>query len=384
MSFLFKKIICLLFFIGSLFWIGTIQAVEIGGLGIYPANPDPNQSFSKARFNFLIEAGKEAQDKVAVVNNFTDKPVRVRVWAVDGVMTKDGSLAPAPESEKRDVGAWISLAESEFDLAPKEKKIIDFTLRVPANAEVGDHVGAIMAKALDVPEATTEQKTDKVESGFKVVTQVGSRVYLTVPGEMVRSLKFNSFSWERRVNKKIEEDLFYFILKFKNEGNVRAEPAGKILVKNWFGQTVAEISVLARPIFPKNEVDWSVQWGKPMIGSFTAIAELIYNDQTLTKKVNFFIWPPKTIMVYWGVGLGLLLTIILLVVLSAKKFMASVARAGRGDNMPSVIDLRRSGVSGSLSQVKKKKSLIWFIIMWLIIAGLLVGLFLVAKLLWLK
>lgn len=212
------------------------------------------------------------------------------------------------ELETRDIGTWITLSEATLDLAANETKTVDFVLNVPENAEVGDHMGAIMTQAIGTL-AELEKGKAEISPGIKVVTRTGARVYLTVPGEIITVLEFPKFSWEMKDNK------FYFLLTFNNKGNVRIEPQGEITVKNLLGAKIGELTIPTRVVFPKGEIVIPVEWEKlpfwVRYGGFMAEAEVTYGPGlALTKDLNAIALPWYVPVIFGGIILLILLLIV--------------------------------------------------------------------------
>ncbi len=257
--------------------VGFCSAISYGGLGIYPNESewDEKNSLTKSWFIYTLEPGEIKEAKVNVVN-LSEVPVEVRIYPVDAVTTKDGAFAPEPEDkEKVDVGAWTTISVSELSLEPNETKAVDFTLKVPENAEVGDHMGAIIVQNKEIPEA--EKGT-----AMRVATRVGARIYLTVPGEMIKELELKEFSY------KIEENQVVFYLTLTNKGNVRILPKGEIEIKDKGGKAVDKIKITEREVFPEDTIELPTKWEKTISGKFTALAEVSYDaEKTLTKELSF-------------------------------------------------------------------------------------------------
>jgi len=300
----------------------NIQALETGGLGIRPTNPDPNQPFGKSWFIYTAEAGKEIKDQVDIIN-LVNVPVKARVWAADAVTTADGAYTIKEEST--DIGTWITFFErviknkteetidlgSEIivDLRANETKILNFKIVVPENAEVGDHMGAIMVQATDEESELGEK--GEITSGIKVVTRVGTRVFLTVPGEVITLLEFPEFSWEVKDNK------FYFFLTLENKGNVRIEPKGEIIIKNILGTKIKELEIPTRIVFPKGKIVLPIEWGNwrrsfwLKYGGFIAEAKVIYGPGLeLTQKLRIFALSSYLLIISAGIILMIILFLI--------------------------------------------------------------------------
>lgn len=274
-SFLFLILVILL-------GLNSTQAISYGGLGIQPHQWNPKNLLTKSWFIYTLEPKAVKKDKVDVINS-SNKPIKVKIYPVDAATTQDGAFAPEPEDkEKVDVGAWVTLSKSEVSLGPKETKTIEFTIKIPENVEAGDHMGAIIAQNKEIPEA--EEGT-----GMRIATRVGARIYLTVPGEIIRKLEFEKFTW------KLENRQITFYLDLANKGNARLLPKGEIEIKNIFGKVVDKIEITEREVFPRSTITVPIKWERrPFLGKFTAIADVTYDvDKTLTQKVTFWIFPSK-------------------------------------------------------------------------------------------
>ncbi len=325
-------------------------ALEAGALGIRPANPDPTQPFGKSWFIYTAEIGKEIQDKVDVIN-LADVPVRAKVWAADAVTTPDGAYTIKEKEETRDIGTWIIFfekvieegkekivdlgSEVTIDLEGNEIKTLDFKIVVPENAEVGDHMGAIMTQSIGTL-AELEKGEAEIAPGVKVVTRIGARVYLTVAGETVKILEFPKFSWEMK-NKK-----FYFLLSLKNKGNVRIEPRGEITIKNILGAKIDELTIPTRIVFPKGEIVIPVEWEKipfwAKYGGFTAEAKVIYGPGLeLTKVLKAIALPWHVPAIFGGIILLIILLLVVKMMVAKKeKKMMKEYIIGSGETIESI------------------------------------------------
>ena len=305
---IFVSILLLAFTI--LFSFPVVQAIEYEGLGILPneSEVDEKNPLSKAWFIYNLEPGEVKRGKVDIAN-LSDTSLKAKVYPVDAVTTKDGAFAPEPEDrEKVGVGTWIILAESEVSLKPKETKTIDFTLKVPQNAEVGDHMGAIIVQSKEPPKAAEG-------TGLRIATRVGARLYITVPGDIVKKLEFEKFTRE------VKDGKTTFSLTFVNKGNVRIGPKGEIKITDIFGKETDSIKITEREVFPEKTITIPIEWDKNLFwGKFTVRAKAVYNeDQTLTKELTFWILPSQKTLLALGAGI---IIIILLTPVIIRKIRA--------------------------------------------------------------
>ncbi|HEU5332409.1 MAG TPA: DUF916 domain-containing protein [Actinocrinis sp.] len=143
--------------------------------GIQPATakgPD-----SRDGFTYEATPGAMKVDYVAITN-YTTQQVSLHVYATDAYNAQDGGFTVLPSTTKpRDIGLWIELPRQFLTIPGKTTVVMPFTLRVPANASVGDHAGGIMA-------ALTTMAYDAKGNQVAIESRVGSRVALRVPGKL--------------------------------------------------------------------------------------------------------------------------------------------------------------------------------------------------------
>ena len=327
----FKKIFFTIFllFLGFFFCFNLVSALTVGGIGIRPneCEWDSKNPLTQSSFIYSLKPGAEKEGKTDIINS-TDRIQKVKVYAVDATTTKEGAFAPLPaDREKIEVGAWIKFKSTEnklvetlgFILEPKETKTIDFLLTVPENVWVGDHIGAIILQGTKAEKLKKELKKEEeeIEIGTAIVTRVGIRVYVNVPGKVIKELEFKEFS-QKTVNKKTT-----FYLTLANKGNVIISLKGTIKIKNVFGKSIDKIEVPQREVFPKNTITIPVELKQKLaLGRYKSSAEIIYDtEKTLSRQITFWILPPQKILIIIGLIIGgiILLLIIFLLVRRIKK-----------------------------------------------------------------
>lgn len=151
---------------------GVASAASGSMVGLRPAAED--QSWITVR----AAAGRVVPAEALLVNH-TDEPQTVTVGSADAVTTAEGVFTLAGEGAPREgVGAWIAIRRGSLTLAPGERRALGFTVRVPDDAEPGDHAGGVVV---------TSGSRARMRSGqglaVRVVERIGLRVYVTVAGE---------------------------------------------------------------------------------------------------------------------------------------------------------------------------------------------------------
>lgn len=255
---------------------------------------------SPVRVEYTIEKGKSE-----VVNLTLENPADVAVTA-RGVVNdfiasdkEDGEPrlildenAEAPKNSFRTLAQPIG----EIALAPREKKEINVTLRVPEDANAGGYYGAI--RFIPVVGAA--------DSGNVGLTaSVGTIVLVRVPGNLTERLDLVQLSAAQNSNAKsfITSGDVQVLTRLKNEGDIHLKPFGKIMVKSMFGATVKEIefnSVGDQPdnranILPGSTRKFEDTVGKvKMPGRYTIEANLGYSQGSgdlISAKATFWYMP---------------------------------------------------------------------------------------------
>jgi len=319
----------------SLFLIAApVFALSSGGVGGYPAHPDPSIKYSESWFIYNLDLG-ESKDDALTIFNTTDEVQTVKVYAVDSVPSNQGNFALEAEADPKDgIGAWIKLSQDLITLQPGENQEILFTITIPQNADVGEHSGGIILQKV-------QGSQDQLQNGASIVTRVGIRVYETVPGEIKKVIEIKDFNVNLKKLK--DQDPYYEInLTAENQGNVSLQPKVTLAIGGWgkidyddiidisvkkitkfvTGQGEAPIKFFTGEELSRNwqllrdqKVSTNWTWPKPRFGRFTFQANLTYDtaDGATTinsRKITVWVIPWVELAV---LGVIILLTIALFI-----------------------------------------------------------------------
>ena len=247
----------------------TTGAMSAGGMSIAPA---PNPTFPDRNKGWFIyeqvEPGTVIED-VARVINLDNKTATIAIEAVDAGMNSDGGfgLVGSPE-ENVDIGKWIELSKTEVTLPANKEQIVPFKITVPADAEVGDHIGAL---AVYQTNPSADKLTKIGGSQVSISTRVGARIYLTVKGDIVRGLKLLKRSMYGR------GQTLMFGFKLKNSGNVRADLRMTAKIYSIWGLYDKKEDIQIGQVFPKKTISIQAAWpgkSRPIFGLYWASVTL--------------------------------------------------------------------------------------------------------------
>lgn len=294
--------------------VGSALAQSSGGFGGRPANPDPSNPRSESIFIYTIEGGDTKEDQVLVSNN-GDEVAEIALYAVDGVTTNTGSYTCKQKSEARSgVGEWLRLSKDTITLEPNTNTLVDFTLTMPEDADIGEHNGCIVFE-------NAKDEGEAVNGGaVRLRTRSAIRVVATIPGELRRDIAIANFS--AATTERGKQD---YALTLQNIGNVSADVDTKITLTNMFGDIVYENGG-GYPVFANQKLDLNYTntdrpfWG----GWFRANVSVSYDKRAGTfgtgnaaelvtknaEEVTLFIMPSPTALLIMAIPVVLLLMLI--------------------------------------------------------------------------
>ena len=201
--------------------VSLVPAFAVGGVGGEPLRPlDPQ---SPNWFIYNLDLG-ESYDDVLLAKNSSNKEWIVDIYPADSTPSSGGGFALKQKVEEMTaMGSWIKLSRNEVRLLPGQIVQIPFTITIPKDVDVGETAGAIMFERRD-PYA---KKSEDNSGGIKLSIRTGTRVYNTVPGEIIQKLELLDF--ELSSGRKMDGRKYYLAAsRVENSGNVSV-PAKYIL-----------------------------------------------------------------------------------------------------------------------------------------------------------
>jgi hypothetical protein len=238
-----------------LFSVLPAAAVESGGVGGKPANPQANNPRTQSIFIYELKHGQQATDGVRIFNN-TAKEQTVSVYPVDSVLSSGGAFACAQAADaKKDVGAWVVMDQSSITLAPYSNDQIAFTITVPQNADVGEHDGCI---AMQAASATAQPG----QSGVALSFRSAIRMVVTVPGKIVKKLNINNVKVTSAKDGK-----YQVTPTVQNDGNVSLDTSLQVKLESVFG-AISTSSKSSYPVLPHTKASWNFVLKPSMWGGF--------------------------------------------------------------------------------------------------------------------
>ncbi|MFF2845822.1 WxL protein peptidoglycan domain-containing protein [Streptomyces sp. NPDC058001] len=263
------------------------RAADNGSWSVFPTS---SQLAQRPYFFLSADPGSTLTDKVTVTNK-TGEPLTFRLYAADAYNTaRDGGFAVRTKDEKqRGVGAWARPARDKVTVKPHGSVTVPFTLRVPENAEPGDHPGALVA---------LDERVDPADGAVAVGVRraVGARIYLRVGGPTMPALAVEKVRVTHRqpLVPGFGDSTAVIAYTLRNTGNVTLNPRVELTAKGLFGRTLLSRALTKIPseLLPGQEVRLSEPWrGAPQLdwGDITLTASAPHTRESAS--ASFFALP---------------------------------------------------------------------------------------------
>ena len=205
-----------------------------------------------------------------------------RAFAVqveDVVQLADGGYAyTRPSGSRFSASSWLDVTPRRFSGAPDRAQPIDFRVRVPRDAEPGDHVASI----------TVKRQPRRRRQGAVVVQAISFRLDVRVPGEADERIEIASFD-APAVAGRGPVDAHVVV---RNAGNVRLDfdrrNGGALEIA---GDPKARLQFTGQ-LYPGRSRAFTLRWeDPPLIGRFTARASVRGQSGRVTKSGSIWIVP---------------------------------------------------------------------------------------------
>ncbi|MFF8377264.1 WxL protein peptidoglycan domain-containing protein [Streptomyces sp. NPDC015661] len=245
-------------------------AAENGEWAVYPA---ASKLGGRPYFYLSADPGATLTDRVTVANK-TAAPLTFRLYGADAYNTdRDGGFAVRTQREKQTgAGAWIKPERTRITVPPRSAVTVPYTLTVPADADPGDHPGALVA----LDERIAPGGKGSVAVG--VQRAVGARVYLRVNGPTVPALAVEDVTLDQDrplvPGTRTSSALVSYTLH--NRGNVTLNPKVVLKAEGLFGRTLLarDLARVPAELLPRQKIRLTERW--------TGSPQLDWGDVTLT------------------------------------------------------------------------------------------------------
>lgn len=183
---------------------------------------------------------------------------------------------------------WLTPEYTRISLNHAERAYIKVTVKVPENAEPGDHQAALIVK---------QAAEGSSPSGINIVPRLASLFIITVDGDLEKEGSLVSLHPRKKLNWSLPVDM---TLWGRNEGTVHFNANGIVEVRNIFGVTVDEIPVKNWIVLRDSSRSLGLRWSPRFaLGRYTATTDLaLFPDLPNAQlRTSFWVIPILPILV---------------------------------------------------------------------------------------
>jgi len=202
----------------------------------------------RPNFNLLLPKGNVAKDEVAIVN-LTYQPLTLNLYAADAINTPDGQLSLQPAAEDPvDAAAWVTFKapgnKGFVVVKPRSTLVVPFTVKVPKDAYVGDHLAGIVASTITRGQTPGDRATD-----VQFEQRIAVRLAVRVAGELKPQLTVENLTanYSGSLNP-FAAGTVTLTYTVRNTGNIRLGGAQSVGVDSLFGTRVVAPDVPDIPL----------------------------------------------------------------------------------------------------------------------------------------
>ena len=178
--------------------------------------------------------------------------------------------------------SWVHISNTTFTLKPGEIRSLNITINVPKTAIPGGYYNMILHN--------TKNEAYLNSSGSLVETNVGTLLYITVPGNIQESAQITNFF----APKFSEYGPINLNVTIRNTSDIHISPVGTITISNWLGGQTAKLDLNPTNIFPYTSRNLTnTLSNKWLFGRYTASlkANFGFSNQSLNSTIYFWVFP---------------------------------------------------------------------------------------------
>jgi len=254
-----------------------------------------------------VNRGEQA-GKIIHVQNQGSESIEIKAYVMDFSIDREGNFVFSEAGhESYSASRWLSVAETELEMAPGESKEAEVSISAPTEVEPGGHYAALFFEA--IPSAG--------QSAVLISTRIPTLFYITVPGiteaEVIANADISSLLLPGFAGKgPVEAGVVVH-----NSGNVHLTVAARAHFSASLGGD-SELELGQTVILPNSEGVLKSNWQQtPLFGKVRASVVIGYLDQNgelvnKSRSGEFWVVPWSMIGIIVGVmGFGVPAIIVL-------------------------------------------------------------------------
>lgn len=269
----------------TLIGISHLHSAAEGGIGVWPT-----------WVQLTLNRGEQAEKTINVANQGSE-PIRVMAYTGDFSIDREGNFVfYEPGHESYSASRWLSLEETDLEIAPGESREVEVSISVPAEVEPGGHYAALFFEAL----------SSSSQEDISISTRIPSLFYFTVPGVTEADISANADIVSLMMPNIAGRGTVEIGVMVRNSGNVHLTVAAKAHFSASLGEG-SELDLGQMVILPHSDGILKGEWqGSPLFGRVKASVVIGYLDQNgelvnKSQTAEFWVVPWSLIGIIVGV-----------------------------------------------------------------------------------
>lgn len=281
-----------IFVTGYLLLASPIHAQNFVGLSAIPP-----------RLEIQITPGEVLTKEIKVRNESNVEKV-ITTNVKDFIVVDNAGTPVSLEKEDTDnrwaSANWIQVSPSTLRLKPGETRSLIVSIIAPEDATPGGHYTMVLH--------TPKNQTMLDQSGAIIETNVGTLLYITVPGDIKEKAIVTDFS----APKFLEYGPINFKAIVNNLSDIHISPIGQITIKDMLGLTTATLDLTRTNIFPYTSREFqNVLDKKWLFGRFQATLNAGYGTTGQALIASLFFW-----VIPWKLVILIIATLIVILIIA--------------------------------------------------------------------
>ena len=264
-----------------------------------------------------VNRGEQA-GKIIHVQNQGSESIELKAYVMDFSIDREGNFVfSEPGHESYSASRWLSLEETNPEIAPGESREVEVSISAPSEVEPGGHYAALFFEA--IPSAN--------QGAVSISTRIPTLFYITVPGiteaEVIANADIASLVLPGFAGKgPVEAGVVVH-----NTGNVHLTVAARVHFSASLGGD-SELDLGQAVILPNSEGVIKSNWQQaPFLGKVTANVVIGYLDEqgelvNKSRTGEFWVVPWSMI----GIIVGVLGLVVPAIVIISKRYRLRVER----------------------------------------------------------
>jgi Bacterial protein of unknown function (DUF916) len=251
-------------------------------IGIQPAFFDPHNLLTRAYFIFDTTPGSHIKTAVRVSNTGTTAG-HAALYGTDATTgATSGTVYLGRNNKPQDVGAWINLSASSFNLGPKQSRIVPFEVTIPKNVRSGEHLGGIAMEVTPINATTSSsQQKGQMQINTRIVTVVA--VEVTLPGKPIEALTATN------IQSGGMNDYQTVLLNLHNTGTMMIKPYGTLELFDAHRAHLQTVPIKMDTFLPVTSINYPVYLKQALgAGRYQALLTLRYGNNHILQYNTFF------------------------------------------------------------------------------------------------